>query len=329
MKVVMINRQYQIIENEGNRFLFQYSSQGSALVRCYGRNSQVVIPSQCDYAEVTELAARIFAPQASWKGAYTAQNPFETEDNPMCAEKLESVKIPWEVCSIGDYAFYDCRRLTALSLTENIKRIGTHAFLNCEAISEITMNMHTSSTTCLHTIFSEIQNQITLNLNFADTNEKAKLVFPAYFEDATENAPARIFEYHTYGTGLRYRQCVPKGQLDFRAYDQCFPFARTEEEEKTLYSLVFARLEYPYALSEQHKKMYIQYLSENTIQIFDLIMAEENISRAERMLEWGTVTEQNLSALLNRASSKKHPSFIALLHEYGRRFSRRRKSLEL
>lgn len=325
----MTDERYRIIKNEGNGFLCRKSSQGSALLRCYGQNPRAVIPSHCDDVEITELASRVFAPQASWAGAYASQNPPETDNGPMCTDRLESVCIPWGVCSIGDYAFYDCRRLTALSLAENVKRIGTHAFLNCEAISEITMNMHTDSATCLHTVFSEIQNQVTLNLNFANTDEKAKLIFPAYFEDAVENAPARIFEYHTYGTGLRYRQCVPKGRIDFRAYDQCFPFAKTEEDEKTLYALAFARLEYPYALSEQHEKAYIQYLSENAVQIFDLIMSDDNISRAERMLEWGAVTEQNYSVLLNRASLKQRPAFIALLHEYGRRFGRKKKSLEL
>lgn len=316
---------YETFDYEGNRFVCVSRAEGKSLIRCGGQNQSVVLPKNCN---ITTVAIRAFAPQSSWKASCTLKD-FPKVSEPLCGENIEAVDLPSGVSVIEDYAFYDCRRFQHLTLTDDIQRIGNNAFLNCESLTHLTIHLHHDVSTCLYTVFSEIQNKITLDLHFVDTDEKAKLIFPAYFEEAVENAPARIFEYHTYGTGLRYRQCLPKGKVDFRAYDLCFPFACVEEEKSLLYALIFARLEYPYALSEQNRIVYLRYLADNAAAFFEIAMAEDNIDRGAYILNLKSIGREDYIKLAEKTARQKRPSFAAMLHEYGRQFEHRRKNLEL
>ncbi len=321
----MNNTTYETIDCEGNHIFCVPCTDGKSFVRSSGRNRTVALPKEYG---ITNIAARAFAPQNSWRNACPFK-VFPEISEPLCGEKVEAVVLPNGVSTIGDYAFYDCRRFRHLTLTDDVQRIGNNAFLNCESLTYITIYLHHDVPTCLYTVFSEIQNKITLDLHFTDTNEQARLIFPSYFEEAVENAPARIFEYHTYGTGLRYRQCLPKGKVDFRAYDLCFPFACVEEEKKLLYDLIFTRLEYPYALSEQNKDIYLRYLTENAVDFFEIAMAEDNIDRAMYILNLKSINREDYIRLTEKTAWQKRPAFAAILHEYGRSFEHRRKNLEL
>lgn len=316
---------YEMLNYEGNHFLCVLCTEGKSLVRCGGQNQSVILPKN---SNITTVAARAFAPQNSWKAACSLKG-FPEISEPLCGENIEAVDLPNGVSVIEDYAFYDCRRFRHLTLTDDVRRIGNNAFLNCESLTYLTIHLHHDVPTCLYTILSEIQNKMTLDLHFVDTGERARLIFPAYFEEAVENAPARIFEYHTYGTGLRYRQCLPKGKVDFRAYDLCFPFACVEEEKSLLYALIFARLEYPYALSEQNKAVYLRYLAENAAAFFEIAMTEDNINRAAYILNLKSINRADYIKLTEKTAQQKRPSFAAILHEYGRQFEHKRKNLEL
>lgn len=315
----------EIFSHEGNRFYCVSHGAGKTLVRSEGQNRAVALPKNHN---ITTIDRRAFAPQKSWTPACPYRDFPELSD-PLCGELVETVALPHGVFAIEDYAFYDCRNFSHIILTDDVRHIGNNAFLNCESLTHITLHLHHDTPTCLYTLFSEIQNKITLDLHFVDTSEWVKLIFPAYFEEAVENAPARIFEYHTYGTGLRYRQCLPKGMVDFRAYDLCFPFACVEEDKQLLLDLIFARLEYPYALSEQSKSQYMTCLAENAPVFFEIAMAADDLDRADFILDLNAVGREDYIKLIESAAQKQKPQFLSILHEYGRRFERKRKNLEL
>ena len=48
-------------------------------------------------------------------------------------------KIPAYITSIGDYAFYNCTKLTNLVLPDSVEFIGNYAFYNCEALTGLEM----------------------------------------------------------------------------------------------------------------------------------------------------------------------------------------------
>lgn len=48
--------------------------------------------------------------------------------------------IKYTVCSIGDWAFFNCKNLTHATLPSSIKRIGGNAFNNCSGLTSITLS---------------------------------------------------------------------------------------------------------------------------------------------------------------------------------------------
>ena len=62
----------------------------------------------------------------------------------------------------------------------------------------------------------------------------AKLIFPEYFEEAVENTPARILVTKTHGSGMWYRNCIVKNELQFDQYDKRFAWAVENEQEEVV-----------------------------------------------------------------------------------------------
>ncbi len=52
---------------------------------------------------------------------------------------IESVTVPESVKSIGNQAFYSCRKLTELNLPDTLQVIGSYAFSYCKSLTELTI----------------------------------------------------------------------------------------------------------------------------------------------------------------------------------------------
>ena len=50
---------------------------------------------------------------------------------------LKSIAIPNSVTSIGDYAFFDCSRLTSVTIGNSVTNIGNYAFYYCSGLTDI------------------------------------------------------------------------------------------------------------------------------------------------------------------------------------------------
>ena len=48
-------------------------------------------------------------------------------------------QVPKGIRSIGDYAFYSCKSLTAITLPEGLTSIGDSAFIGCRSLAAITL----------------------------------------------------------------------------------------------------------------------------------------------------------------------------------------------
>ena len=56
-----------------------------------------------------------------------------------CCDLLESIIIPTNITTIGDFAFAFCRNLTNITIPESVKNIGNYAFFGCEKLKTITI----------------------------------------------------------------------------------------------------------------------------------------------------------------------------------------------
>ena len=62
----------------------------------------------------------------------------ETESNTLIAGCMNTV-IPNSVTSIGNYVFYDCRRLTSITIPNSVTSIGNYVFYDCTGLTSITI----------------------------------------------------------------------------------------------------------------------------------------------------------------------------------------------
>ncbi len=54
-------------------------------------------------------------------------------------QRLTSITIPNSVTSIGERAFYDCRSLTSITIPNSVTSIGNYAFYGCDSLASITI----------------------------------------------------------------------------------------------------------------------------------------------------------------------------------------------
>ena len=75
----------------------------------------------------------------------------------------------------------------------------------------------------------------------------AKLIFRNIFGGSGKYS-ARILITKTHGSGMWYRNCIVKNELQFDQYDKRFAWAVENEQEEVVVALVFASTLYPYRL---------------------------------------------------------------------------------
>ncbi|MDO4648613.1 MAG: leucine-rich repeat protein [Eubacteriales bacterium] len=58
---------------------------------------------------------------------------------PWDANAVRSIQIAQGITSIGDYAFYDCKKITKVTIPNGVKSIGSGAFSGCSSLVDITI----------------------------------------------------------------------------------------------------------------------------------------------------------------------------------------------
>ena len=101
----------------GKEWAYEQNNNGTiTLVRYYGKNSKVGIPSSLSIAssarKVTALGAGLFKNNTT----------------------ITSVSIPSSVNTIGASAFEGCSSLSEVSNSSALKKIGANAFKNCNCL---------------------------------------------------------------------------------------------------------------------------------------------------------------------------------------------------
>lgn len=250
------------------------------ILRCYGECETVVLPACILGKPVTALGDYLFSremrtePEGLLWAEDAAIRPEGAAIRPqgeiLCGSAVAEVVLPDTLKKIGRYAFYNCDGLRVLRLVSTVSDIGAGAFNGCRKITDLYVDVVSGGKSCLKEVLAELNETLTVHYRQMERAEggalhktgEARLLFPAFYEEAVENTPARILETHVHGCGHRYRYCFQGTEFEFREYDALFIHARTQEPPSRAAELAIGRLRYPLQLTKEAAERYGAYLME-------------------------------------------------------------------
>lgn len=119
---------------------YRVSGEGIEIVRCFGTDSQVVIPEQIEGKPVIKAAPYAFSARKD-KEEIDVQT-YDTdqigqrsaEEKLLAGDAVEEVVFPDTMREIGRYIFYGCRNLKKLEFSDNLMQIGSGAFTDRKSV---------------------------------------------------------------------------------------------------------------------------------------------------------------------------------------------------
>lgn len=246
---------------ESNYCEYEKKEDGTlVLLSSYGENG-IVRPAQPKEGVFSEIGAYCFAPQ---KGVLVPDDRPKQKLSLLCRQEgdfIDEVILPDTIQKIDSYAFYNCRKLRKLILPSTVQELGSDVFMNCALLSQLKLVGDVRKRSCLRQILTQLKNSV--EVSFIGGGEEAVFFFPEFFEGYNEIGPAHIFELNISGEGFRMRQCFSDGILQPAQYDAAFVAACAEEPVANLCQIAWNRLTFPYALLQEHARMYRSFLLEN------------------------------------------------------------------
>lgn len=309
---------------------------GIMITGCYGHDGMIVLPDEMEGKAVTGLAPYTFASNREDEGEKIWRNPevkVEWEKNlpRIAGVSLEEVWLPKYLTEVGRYAFYRCRNLKKLRLSNYLLDMGGGALTGCH-LEEIEIDFEEGKKSCLKSIVEEMRYQLRIKLNYykAEGAEVAKLLFPEHYEEAVENTPARILETHHHGAGGYYRQCFYNRELDYKKYDEMFYHTVAEDEAETAVELALCRLRYPVELTEKERESYSEYIKGHMDETAKLLVQREDIEGICFLKEQNLWTEEGIQKGMDLAAADKKTEILGILMDIRKeQFPKKKKSFEL
>lgn len=304
------------------------------LTGCYGIDGKLYIPDEIEGQTVDGIG-----PYAFSKAGTEADNVYLSPEagylsdrHRICAEEVEEIRLPGQVREIGRYAFYRCRNLKKLILSDSLLDIGGGAFTGCR-LREVEIHFYRGEKSALKSVVDEIRYAVhaVLYHHVADNKvQMARLLFPEHYEEAVENTPARLLVTHHHGSGGYYRQCFYSHEVDYKKYDELLPYAVAEEKEETVIELAFGRLLYPYRLSEAAKAAYMSYLGEHMEAVGRYVAEHEAFDETRFLSKEGCWSSGALEEAVTKASQLRRTELVGvLMNERQKLPAGKRKRFEL
>ena len=308
-------------------FIYEVKNEEICIQKCYSQGNVAVIPAEINGYPVTELAPYAFSMGAVHAfGTITSDAQYGLPR--LAGEQLEEIVIPKTVKRVGRYAFYNCKNLRRLEFYNSLVDLGAGAFTGCHKVREIMVHFENGKESRLREFLVELAEEQVVTLCYE--NEEAKVLFPEYYEESIENTPARNLEVFTHGSGMMYRNCFVKKELDFQLYDERFGWAVGKESSETLFHLIFLRLLYPYQLSEKAKGRYLEYLKDNLQKCASWAAQEQREEVLIFLAENCVISAEQMDIVINEAN--KYGQTVALsslMDQKHRKFGVKRKVFEL
>ncbi len=241
---------------------------------------------------------------------------------------VKNVVIPKTVDKIGAHAFYDCRKLEKISISDHLDDIGDGAFKNCRSLQEIELFLYEDHYTCLKNLLSEMDQQICCTLHL--DGQEIRLLFPSYTHNYRENTMARLVNQETYGSGAHYRETVTKDGILYQEYDSHFYLACNVEQQEVAFRIALLRLAYPYELKDKAKEQYEKYLMEHWENVCQWLIEKKEREWVLWLCEYEIVDASKVKYLLNLLQQNDEIELVAEgMAIEKKRFGQRKKTFSL
>ena len=262
--------------------------------------------------------------------AFSPWKEGRTQEEKQYLLQAEELEIKDGVEAIGNYTFYGCRNLKSLKFTDSLKQIGGGSFTGCSALRKLYVKMSKNMPSCIKDVVAETFHEVYVTIEFRETGEFAKLIFPEYYEEGVENTPARILENHVHGSGIRYRNSFLHKKLNILEYDKLFPYAEAWEEEEIVLKLALDRILYPMDLTETAEKKYIDYLHEHGEHAVGVLGKNKEYEAMQSILDKITPDREQTEKMLERAQRSGDSRWVSILMDTLQKHGRKkRKAFEL
>ena len=237
----------------------------------------------------------------------------EAELHPVCGSFLEEVILPDSVQVIGSCAFYNCRSLRLLTVGSSSLTVGSDVFLNCFALETLRVQAAPEQPTGLFALVNNITEAVQAQFWPADAPAPlAALWYPAYWEDI-EETPAHILLHTFSGQGYHYRQCFLDNKFLPAEYDAIFPQGHDADDAAIMAMLCFARLRYPWQLTEAAAGHYRAFLAANTDRVFARLLKAQDIDSIRALLALDVLDKAAFASAAALAAKAENAAAAALL----------------
>lgn len=288
-------------------FAYEIKNGEAVVWRCYDYGTEAEIPQYIEGCPVTELAPYAFSGHMD-ESRLPADRP---EEEPVLkGGRLTAVSLPPTLRKIGPYAFYNCSCLERISFYGGLTDLGAGLFTGCHAVKELCLTPGEDGTSCLKEILLEIPEKLCVEI---EGKERARLVFPEFFEESVENTPARILMIQMHGSGMNFRNSFYERKPDLRAYDSCFFMAKAAEDFDTVAELALSRLRFPADLTEENRRMYETWVRENASSVVQRTVKKRDARELDFLIHSLSFSAEELRRAAVLAAGENFPEGTSLL----------------
>lgn len=320
-----------MIENLCPEIHYQKTEKGLILTGCYGVDGKIVLPDKIEGIPIVGIAPYAFSEGKEFSEDFiwlSEDAMFFKERRRLKTAEVTEVRLPFGIHEIGKYAFYRCRNLQKLILSDEILEIGGGALTGCRGIREVEIHFENGECSALKSILDEVRFQVHVRLYMGD--KVADILFPEHYEEAVEDTPAKQLFTRYHGAGGDYRQCFYNRELDYKKYDELLYRAVAEDTVETVANMALGRLMFPYKLSEEAKKKYRNYLQKNLLEIMSLLTEKEEYKKIRFLIDEKMISEEAfLSAIEYATKHGKTEILSVLMNEKRKAFPKKKKSFDL
>lgn len=239
-------------------------AEGVCILRCETRDPVVLLPDEIDGAPVTALGRYVLsgrAPDLSGRDTFSVRVTCGGPPPMHEADSIRAVTLPKQLKTVGSYAFYNCRSLEELTMTDSVSAFDGGSLMNCLSLHRIRLLAPPGGATCLPKILGETASE--LDVRFLHGDACTPLLFPAYTEELEDLSPAHIFQRRIHGAGYSYRQCFDGAAMNFRQYDRALSELAERHDFAIAARVAVRRLAASFALSDSARADYLAVLREH------------------------------------------------------------------